>query len=175
MDTQPRKSKNGFVIIFKKSPRTKEWYVLIQYRSNSMTRMPGFLGTPGGRYEDDEDSLQAAVRETTEEAGFVFEPKHFTKFSEGKNCDWYTVIKNDRPKNHSYVDIVSMGEIQDTNILIDRHPEWKCLRAVTFGHFWMSIKDINNLNLHCSSKGNSLVMGGLINKVKDAVKILNLK
>ncbi len=174
METQPRKSKNGFVVIFKKSPRTKEWYALIQYRSDSMTRMPGFLGTPGGRYEDDEDSLQAAVRETAEEAGFVFQPKDFTKFSEGKNCDWYAIIKNDRPKNHTYVDIVSMGEIQDTNKLIDKHPEWNCLRAVTFGHFWMSVKNIDDLNQHCSIKGNKLLMGGLISRIKQASELLDL-
>ena len=116
---------------------------------------------------------QAVVRETVEETGFKFKQKNFIKFSEGKHCNWFAIIKSDQPKNHSNVDIVSMEEIQDTNILIDNHKEWNCLRAVTYCHFWMSIKEIDSLNNH-SSEGNSLVMGGLINKIKHAARILKI-
>ena len=83
--------------------------------------MPGFIGCPGGRYEGEEDSLQAVVRETEEETGWIFKQESFTKINEGKNCDWYFVIKIDKPKNHTYTDIKTIGEIQDTNKLISKH------------------------------------------------------
>lgn len=174
MYTYPRKSKNGFVIIFKKSPRTKEWYALIQYRSQEMTKMASFLGSPGGMYEGDETSLQAAVREVEEETGMIFRPKDLIKFSEGKHCDWFTVIKTDRPKNHRYGTASSLNEIQDTNVLIKQHQNWNCLPAVTFGHFWMPINNIDKLYEHCNFKGDSMVMGGLVRKVKDAAQLLKI-
>jgi 8-oxo-dGTP pyrophosphatase MutT (NUDIX family) len=171
----PRKSKNGFALILKKFPKTDSWYVLLQYRSQTMTRMPGFIGCPGGRYEGEEDSLQAVVRETEEETGWIFKQESFTKINEGKNCDWYFVIKIDKPKNHTYTDIKTIGEIQDTNKLISKHRNWKCIRSMTPGHFWMPIESIDQLIQHRGIDGKTKIMGGLISRVKQSADLLSSK
>ncbi|WP_371395963.1 CoA pyrophosphatase [Fretibacter rubidus] len=45
------------------------WQVILTQRPMTMPRHPGQISFPGGRREDDETALQAALRETEEEVG----------------------------------------------------------------------------------------------------------
>jgi 8-oxo-dGTP pyrophosphatase MutT (NUDIX family) len=171
---EPRKDKNGFAIILKNFPKNNKWYALIQYRSPNMKRMPGFLGCPGGMCEKHENSLQTVARETSEETGLVFENRLFYKFNEGKNCDWFAIIKSEKPKNHEYVDVKTKEEVQDVKILIKKHKNWKCIRSMIPGHFWIPVNCVDKLTEHKNTDKKTMVMGGLISRIKQSIDVLYL-
>lgn len=48
-----------------------EWHILYEVRSSALETQPGEVSFPGGRVEDGESPLQAALRETCEELGIA--------------------------------------------------------------------------------------------------------
>ena len=46
---------------------------------------------------------------------------YVNKFNEGKNCDWFAIIKSEKPKNHEYVDVKTKEEVQDVKNLNPNH------------------------------------------------------
>lgn len=50
-----------------------EWHILYEVRSSNLVTQPGEISFPGGRVEEGESPVEAAIRETCEELGLAYE------------------------------------------------------------------------------------------------------
>lgn len=81
-----------------------ELHLIYEVRSMTIKRQPGEISFPGGRIENGETSLEAAIRETYEEIGVKRE-----------NIDIITELDYATSKNGSFV-FAFLGHIKNTDI-----------------------------------------------------------
>lgn len=191
----PRRNTNGFVVVFRQQQKNDDVHVLIQLRSESMPVMPGHFGVPGGMHDaSDRDSLDAAVRETLEEAGLDLAPATLTKFASGGKCDWFcavvtagsvapgggggsagsTIAGGGPPRGGVEVPPVlemtgyprDMHELGDTDWFTDWRPDLKCEIP---GHLWVPLRDVKRLK----AWNHGRIMSGLEARIAAAARAMN--
>ena len=70
-DLVKRKGQRVASVLMPLVQREQRWYVILTQRPMTMPNHPGQISFPGGRREDNESALQAALRETHEEVGLA--------------------------------------------------------------------------------------------------------
>lgn len=130
------KHKNGFVLIFNKG-LDGHWFVLLQKRGPYMF-MPNHIGAIGGRKENDETDLDAVIRETNEELGYLLNPSLLLKFNENEKCGWY--MTNEFINKNNFDRQKTINELSNA-------PSFKVpngLAPPPYGHFWINIIECND-------------------------------
>ncbi|CAE7442674.1 unnamed protein product [Symbiodinium necroappetens] len=172
------RQKNAQVVILRRS--LGNLYVLLQLRSFAMPVMPGHLATVGGmRDAVDRDSSITAVREVFEECGLLDvglvpqaphnlrqhaqgsgarQPKHFSKFGEGKEVDWWVLLLDGPGTFEKSMD--GERECEDISLALPRLPGAEA--AECFGHAWVPAWRLHEI-------AGLPLMGGLLRRVSDAV------
>lgn len=130
------KHKNGFVLIFNKG-LDGHWFVLLQKRGPYMF-MPNHIGAIGGCKEKSETDLEAVIRETNEELGYLLNPSLLLKFNESDKCGWY-MTNEFINKNilHRQKSIYELGNAPSFKIPNGLAPP-------PYGHFWINIIDCSD-------------------------------
>lgn len=65
----PMDVKGNFAVLIPLIYRNDRWEIIFEFRSKHMKTQPGEISFPGGRLENEETFMEAAIRETVEELG----------------------------------------------------------------------------------------------------------
>eukprot|EP00438_Fugacium_kawagutii_P015831 Skav230423 [mRNA] locus=scaffold1601:18014:18568:- [translate_table: standard] len=131
----------------------------------SMKAMPGHLASLGGcRDRTDRDSRETALREVKEECGLGKCVSNGPwKFAEGEKCDWFVMVLR---KPTFEAKAKSRSECGDIKSVVSLLPSSMQV-AECYGHAWVPTSDLAKIDPKLP------LMGGLVNRVNQAVKHLN--